>query len=76
MVPTKEMTPYVPISSSEIIDEVCEAYELGITMAHLHAREDDGTPSWKKNIYRQIFEGIRKYCPDLVVCASTSGRNS
>ncbi len=74
MIPTRAQTPFVPISPAEIIEQVHEAYEIGITIAHLHAREEDETPSYKKNIYREIFEGIRKHCPGLLVCGSTSGR--
>lgn len=75
MIPTKEMTPFVPIAPNEIIEQTHEAYELGITIVHLHARETDGVPSYKKSLYREIFEGVRKHCPDLVICGSTSGRN-
>jgi len=75
MIPTKEMTPYVPVSPSEIIEQTHEAYEIGITIAHLHARDQKGTPTYKKNVYQKIFEGVRKYCPDLIICGSTSGRN-
>lgn len=75
MVPTKDITPFVPVSPQEIIEQTHEAYEIGITIAHLHARGEDGTPTYKKNIYRDIFEGIRKHCPDLIICGSTSGRN-
>lgn len=75
MVPTKTQTPFVPISAQEIIEQVHEAYEVGITIAHLHARDENGVPTYVKNIYRTIFEGVRKYCPDLVICGSTSGRN-
>jgi len=75
MVPTKENTPHVPVSPNEITDQIHEAYELGITLTHLHARLDDGTPSYKSSIYRNIFEGVRKHCPQLVICASLSGRN-
>ena len=74
MVPDKTMTPHVPISPDEIVEQTHEAYELGITIAHLHAREADGKPAWKATVYRDIFEGVRKYCPDLVICGSTSGR--
>ena len=73
MVPTKEDTPYVPVEPSEIIEQVHEANELGITMVHLHAREN-GVPTYKRKIYAKIFEGIRKYCPNLILCASLSGR--
>jgi 3-keto-5-aminohexanoate cleavage enzyme len=75
MIPMKEMTPFVPISSNEIIEQVHQANEIGISIAHLHAREENGMPSYRKNIYRDIFEGIRKHCPDLILCGSSSGRN-
>ncbi|MFN4762600.1 3-keto-5-aminohexanoate cleavage protein [Gillisia sp. Q332] len=75
MVPTKEMTPHVPVSPSEIIEQTQEAYEVGITIAHLHARENNGIPTWKPEVYKEIFEGVRKHCPDLIICGSTSGRN-
>ena len=75
MVPLKNHTPHVPISPMEIIEQTHEAYEIGITIAHLHAREEDGTPTYKKSIYQEIFEGVRKYCPDLIICGSSSGRN-
>ncbi|MEM1325664.1 MAG: 3-keto-5-aminohexanoate cleavage protein [Bacteroidota bacterium] len=74
MVPTKAMNPNVPISPSEIIEQTHEAYELGITIAHLHARLDDGTPTYQNSIYGKIIEGVRRYCPGLIVCVSSSGR--
>ncbi len=36
---------------------------------------ENGVPSWKPEIYQEIFEGLRKHCPDLIICGSTSGRN-
>ena len=39
MIPTKEMTAYVPVSVSEIVEDVHQASEIGITMVHLHARD-------------------------------------
>ena len=76
MIPTKAMTPHVPVSTSEIIDDVLKASELGITMVHLHAREEDsGEPTYKKEIYAEIIGGIRKHDPELVICVSLSGRN-
>ena len=75
MVPDKSMTPFVPISPDEIIEETHQAYEEGITIVHLHARDDEGVPIYKKEIYEEIFTGIRKHAPDLVICVSLSGRN-
>ena len=75
MIPSKKDTPHVPVSANEIIEQVHEAYEIGITLVHLHARDEDGFPTYKNEFYLPIVEGIRKYCPKLVLCASLSGRN-
>lgn len=75
MIPTKEMTPHVPVSPEEVVDDVHECYELGITMAHIHARDEGGAPTYKPEIYAKMIEGIRKYAPDLIICVSLSGRN-
>ena len=76
MIPTKEMTPHVPVTVNEIVEDVHEACELGITIVHLHARDEKtGEPAYKIEIYRDIIEGIRKFSKDLIVCVSLSGRN-
>jgi len=74
MIPDKSMTPFVPVTPQEIIREVLEARRWGISMAHLHAREPDGKPSYRKEIYQEIIEGIRAHDPDIILCVSTSGR--
>jgi 3-keto-5-aminohexanoate cleavage enzyme len=75
MIPTKGMTPHVPISVNEIVEDVHEACEIGITMVHLHARDQrTGDPTYKGEVYRDIIEKIRKFAGDLVVCVSLSGR--
>lgn len=76
MIPTKEQTSFVPIIPSEIIKDVLEAYNLGITSVHLHARDSvSQEPDYKAEIYAEIIAGIRKYAKDLVICVSLSGRN-
>ncbi len=76
MIPTREMTPYVPILAGEIVADVKKACDLGISMVHLHAREPDtGEPTYKKELYAEIIGGIRAFAPELVICVSLSGRN-
>ncbi len=74
IIPRKSDTPYVPISVEEIVEDVRKAYAIGITMVHLHARDEEGSPSHKKEIYDKIIRGIRSFAPDLIICVSTSGR--
>ena len=75
MIPMKEMTPHVPVSVQEIVEQVHEAVEFGITMVHLHARDNHtGEATYRAEIYGNIIEGIRKFSRDLVVCVSLSGR--
>ncbi|HPR33674.1 MAG TPA: 3-keto-5-aminohexanoate cleavage protein, partial [Prolixibacteraceae bacterium] len=62
MVPMKSDTPYVPVHPQEIIEQVHEAFETGITLVHLHARDETGLPDYRKSVYSKIFEGIRKHC--------------
>jgi 3-keto-5-aminohexanoate cleavage enzyme len=76
MIPTKRMTPHVPISPDEIIRQVLEAANLGVNMVHLHARDPaTGEPTYKKEIYAEIIKGIREKEKDLILCVSTSGRH-
>lgn len=76
MVPTKKLTPHVPVAVAEIVEDVHRATEIGITMVHLHARdEENGLPSHDSRLYGRIIEGVRAFAPDLVVCVSLSGRN-
>jgi len=76
MIPTKEMTPHVPVQPDEIVEQVLEVVELGVNMVHLHARDAvTGAPTYKKDVYAKIFGPIRKAVPDLVICASLSGRD-
>jgi uncharacterized protein (DUF849 family) len=75
MIPTKEMTPHIPITPDEIVHQVSEVADLGINMVHLHARDPiTGEPTYKKEIYTEIIRGIRNKSKDLILCVSTSGR--
>jgi 3-keto-5-aminohexanoate cleavage enzyme len=76
MIPTREMTPHVPIAPDEIIEDVRQAVDLGITMVHLHARNSDtGKSTHEAHIYGEIIAGIRSFSTDLIICVSLSGRD-
>ncbi len=67
---------FAPLIPNEIIDSVHEANELGISIVHLHARDEVTLANtYKKEVYQKIIEGVKKHCPDLLICVSLTGRN-
>jgi 3-keto-5-aminohexanoate cleavage enzyme len=73
--PTRENS-YAPLLPNEIVEVVHEANELGISTVHLHARDEETLKNtYKKEVYQKIMEGIKKHCPDLLICVSLTGRN-
>ena len=74
MIPTKDQTSYVPITPEEIAADTYEAYILGASIVHVHARDEQGKPTHKKEVFEKIFDEIRRKCPDIIICATTSGR--
>jgi 3-keto-5-aminohexanoate cleavage enzyme len=74
MIPTKNDTPYVPVTPNEIVRDVYKAYKLGVSVVHVHARDEQGKPTHKKEYFKEIFLRIKKKCPDIIICATTSGR--
>lgn len=74
MVPTRNMTPHVPLTPQEIEADVTACVPLGVSMVHLHARDEAGAPTYHKEIYADILGRVREKHPDLVLVVSTSGR--
>jgi 3-keto-5-aminohexanoate cleavage enzyme len=73
--PTKALTPAVPINVSEQIESTQAAFEAGAAICHAHVRNDDETPSADPDRFARLQEGLRKYCPGMIVQFSTGGRS-
>lgn len=75
MLPTKADCASVPISPSEIVEDVRAACDIGVTSVHLHARDEvTGAPTYRAEVFAEIIGGIRAFAPELVIAVSTSGR--
>ncbi len=74
MVPRRERVPHVPVTAEQIIEDACACFQAGASIVHLHARAADEAPEWKREAYEAFIPEIRRLCPGLVVCATTSGR--
>ncbi|MCJ2140526.1 3-keto-5-aminohexanoate cleavage protein [Methylobacterium sp. E-066] len=73
-VPRKTDNPAVPITVAEQIESTRQAFEAGATLAHIHVRNDDESPSSDPDKFAAVQEGLRKHCPGMVVQFSTGGR--
>ena len=73
-IPRKADTPAVPVTPSEQIESTQEAFEAGASVAHIHVRNPDESPSSDPKLFAQVQEGILKHCPKMIVQFSTGGR--
>lgn len=63
---TRNQCPHIPYTPDEIAEEARRAHEAGAAIAHIHAREDDGSPCFRPERYREILAAVRARCPILV----------
>ena len=68
---TRKHCPYLPYTPREIAEEGQRAVDAGASILHIHAREDDGMPSWRLEVFQAIKEEVRKRCPRVIINFST-----
>jgi 3-keto-5-aminohexanoate cleavage enzyme len=73
-VPRKKDNPNLPVLPAEQIESTQAAFEAGATLVHIHVRNDDESSSSDPDRFAQVQEGVRKYCPGMIVQFSTGGR--
>lgn len=73
---TREDNPNVPYTPKEIAESSLRSIEAGASIAALHVREDDGTPSGRPELFEQVIEQIRAESPRAVTNVSTGGSNT
>src|SRR5204862_4873519 len=65
-VTTKKHCPAIPYTPVEIAEEARRAYEAGAAIVHIHARNDDGSPTWSKDTFQKIMDETKARCPVLI----------
>ncbi len=73
--PTREQNPNLSITPEEIAKDVYECWKAGAAIAHIHVRNDDGTPSTDFNKYKETIERIRAY-KDCDICINITSSGS
>jgi 3-keto-5-aminohexanoate cleavage enzyme len=69
---TRADNPALPHSPAEIAEDVVACAEVGAAVCHLHVREEDGSPSSRRELFVEAIERIRERSP-IVTMVSTGG---
>jgi 3-keto-5-aminohexanoate cleavage enzyme len=58
--------PGIPYTPVEIAEECKRAYDAGASVVHIHARTDDGAPTFELETFARIKEEVRARCPVIL----------
>jgi uncharacterized protein (DUF849 family) len=72
---TPSMSPYLPVTPDEIVEQAVAAAEAGAAILHLHARDPkDGRPTGDPEVFGQFLARIKQQT-DAVINITTGGSN-
>lgn len=67
---TRDQCEAIPYTPEEIANDAAEARENGAAIAHIHARTENGSPTYDTEIYQEIYNKIRDRT-DILINFST-----
>ena len=65
-------SPYLPLTTDQVVEAALGAVAAGSAVVHLHARHPDGRPAWEPEVFEQIVPRITEVT-DAVVNITTGG---
>ena len=68
---TASKHPDLPKTPEQIAKASIEAAKAGAAIAHIHVREDDGTPSRRLELYKEVIDRIRSSDTDVILNLTT-----
>lgn len=63
---SRKQCPAIPYTPVEIAEEARRAYEAGAAAVHIHARNDDGSPTFSPAAFASIKDEVRRRCPVIL----------
>jgi uncharacterized protein (DUF849 family) len=71
---TPGMSPFLPFTPKQIIEDCVACHAAGAGVVHIHVRDPlTGFPTADQDVYREIATEVKKRC-DIVMCFTTGGR--
>ena len=62
----RRQCPHIPYTPVEIAEEAKRAYDAGAAVVHIHARNDDGSPTFSPAVFAKIKDEVRTRCPIIL----------
>ncbi|MBI4950500.1 MAG: 3-keto-5-aminohexanoate cleavage protein [Myxococcales bacterium] len=62
----RRQCPGIPYTPVEIAEEAKRAYDAGAAAVHIHARNDDGSPTFAPAVFAAIKREVRARCPVIL----------
>ena len=63
--------PDLPKTPEQISAAAIEAAKAGAAIAHIHVREEDGTPSRRLELYKEVVDRVRSSETDVILNLTT-----
>src|SRR3974390_36149 len=63
---SRKQSPHLPSPPAELGEEARRAYEAGAAVVHIHARNDDGSPTFSPAVLARIKEEVRRRSPIIL----------
>jgi len=72
---TRDQCEHIPYTPEEIAEDAAAARENGAAIAHIHARTDEGEPTFSTETYQEIYDEIRDRT-DILINFSTGAMDA
>ncbi|MFB6284691.1 MAG: 3-keto-5-aminohexanoate cleavage protein [Halobacteria archaeon] len=67
---TRDQCENIPYTPEEIAEDAAECRENGAAIAHIHARTENGSPTFDEDIYQEVYDEVRDRT-DILINFST-----
>lgn len=71
---TPTMSPHLPLTKQQMVDDILSIYDAGGAVAHVHVRDQEtGQPNADQEMFLEIVQEVKAYC-DIIICTTTGGK--
>jgi len=71
---TRERNADLPCSPQEMADDMHECIKLGVSVLHIHSRDETLKPTMRVDKFRETCRLVKQTDPDVILQISTGGR--